>query len=85
MKIFGLIVNAILLSILAETTILICTDFSASLDFLPKKMENSHMNNHGMLAIYFVLTIRKTVITESGDDMEICDTDVYYAFGKSEN
>ena len=70
---------------LAGTTILICTDFSASLDFCPNKTENSHVNNHGVLAIYFVLTNRRTVTTESGEDTEICDTDVYYAFGKSEN
>ena len=64
---------------------IICTNFGATLDLFAMEKDNSSVNNHAVLCIYFVLTNRRKVsyeINEGNKDTTIVnDCDKWLFFG----
>ena len=68
----------------ADDEILLFTDFSASMDLKPIKTDNCHVDRHAVLAVYYVLHNRRKVDLETGETINYNETDVWYAFGDSQ-
>ena len=71
---------------MSENTIQIFTDFSAMMDLTPNKTDNCHVDNHAVLAVYFVLTNpRKLKLEKTGEIIDYITTDVWYAIGGTQD
>ena len=69
----------------ADTHRVICTDFGATLDLSAAKKDNCSVDNHAVLAIYFVLSNWRMVKYKTDknecDETIICDCDKWLFFG----
>jgi hypothetical protein len=74
---------------LADDVVLICTDFSASLDLRAKLTDNCSQDNHAVLAIYYVQQNRREIhcVDKDGTTIKkvVFDTQVFFFFGDSQS
>jgi hypothetical protein len=68
-----------------DKTILVCTDFSAMMDLRPIKTKCSHVDRHAVVAIFYVFTNPRWVVTETGETVRVSDCDVWHVFGDTLN
>jgi hypothetical protein len=67
--------------------LLVCTDFSATLDLMAKQKMNSSVDSHAVLAIYVILHSPEKVTVKLANDttqeVNYNECDVWYFFGSS--